>query len=1097
MMIFPDGGLDQSILVTVLVGVFVLLALTEFFGWVWAGLVVPGYLASVFAIQPPAGVAICFEAVVTFIVSRAASDTMSRLGGWSPFFGRERFFLIVLVSVIVRQASELWIIDSVLRILDQRMNGSLGASHDVASIGLVLVPLLANMAWKLSLRRAAFQIGVSVGVTWVIVANVLLPFTNLSYSSLELTYENVALDFLASPKAYIILLTTAFLAARFNLTYGWDYNGILVPSLIALTWFQPWLFVATVAEALVLYFASRAALAFPLLKRRNLEGPRKLALVLSVGFALKLALGWVLVVWWPEIRVTNLFGFGYVLTSLIAVKMINLKKTGRVLLPSIAVSLFGYVTASAIGFGLEQVAPRPHAPVLRETDSASSRRLWRAPLGVMALASVRAQGSRGLRDADVDRRLLSSYASLWRGLVAWMQTRSSSHPPPGNHLVARADELGLRLVSVPESARPAWALVDAQEQLAAQLGWDTALLFPGAPGPVLIVPSAANQEPVGEAAAVLCESLQCRAILVSGSDGGPRSPFHVARRALESQELVELRGDATVSSGHPRLHIRDALPSSVRLPMLWPGRAQLTWDPPPGQGGHWADAAPEVVLRVHPDDLWQRLATSSPEVRMQARTSVVTWLDAWYVRSDSEPGPPSPPSQTELLVLERLVFERLVANQRDPGIPRGRLRWVAQVARSLDHEIVGLPDGASRSGGSPEGTSFGAWAIAGIRGRGWLAAVIAERPAELLAIEVPWPRVETGVGRVAAHVWGAAGASALVFDAEWSADSKGKVAGVGYIDVVGNGNVATAFQAVHQALARSMGSEAAIVQLRGFAATRSLRDDLIISLGTPLLDPARAPAGIARILDKAGPIGRLGGSQRWVDGAAEVVELAGAGNPQLLFSRATGGPGVAIVWLSEPIRMGARRVGDRADTLQRAERLGLRFIDQPVAAALHDGIVQSTPVQATPDRLRLALKSAADYAATLDLAALAQAAAVRGVTASLGWDQDARAGYVLLEIRDRASVVRAAAVAGCAAFGNAADVGAASLVPRRSDFDGFRSPRRAEREACGVSATGGNATERNDAIGDGSAARIDQNLCGEVLVDTRCQSVMVIRGTKR
>ena len=71
------------------------------------------------------------------------------------------------------------------------------------------------------------------------------------------------------------------------------------------------------------------------------------------------------------------------------------------------------------------------------------------------------------------------------------------------------------------------------------------------------------------------------------------------------------------------------------------------------------------------------------------------------------------------------------------------------------------------------------------------------------------------------------------------------------------------------------------------------------------------------------------------------------------------------------------------------------------------------------------------------------------------------------------------------------------LVPRRSDFDGFRSPRRAEREACGVSATGGNATERNDATGDGSAARIDQNHCGEVLMDTRCQSVMVVRGTKR
>ncbi len=58
------------------------------------------------------------------------------------------------------------------------------------------------------------------------------------------------------------------------------------------------------------------------------------------------------------------------------------------------------------------------------------------------------------------------------------------------------------------------------------------------------------------------------------------------------------------------------------------------------------------------------------------------------------------------------------------------------------------------------------------------------------------------------------------------------------------------------------------------------------------------------------------------------------------------------------------------------------------------------------------------------------------------------------------------------------------LVPHHSGFGRFRSPRRAEREACGVSATGGNATEHNEAIGDGSAARTDQNHCGEVLTQS-------------
>src|SRR5207237_10791545 len=111
-------------------------------------------------------------------------------------------------------ACGVWLIDAALAVVGHWGGTSLAGDHDVSSIGLVLVPLLANMAWKLSLRRATVQIGVTVLITWFVVVHVLLRFTNLSYSSLELTYENVALDFLGSPKAYIILLTTAFLAAR-------------------------------------------------------------------------------------------------------------------------------------------------------------------------------------------------------------------------------------------------------------------------------------------------------------------------------------------------------------------------------------------------------------------------------------------------------------------------------------------------------------------------------------------------------------------------------------------------------------------------------------------------------------------------------------------------------------------------------------------------------------------------------------------------------------------------------------------------------------------------------------------------------------------
>ena len=229
MPLFPEGGLDQSILVAVLVGVFVLLAFTEIFGCCVgrsrrAGLPRVG-------VRDPARRRrrdlLRGDADVCAQPDRERLDVAVG-AGLSPFFGRERFFLIVLVSAIVRPGVRA-VGDR--RSAPARLIASAGSSLAVRAAtsrrsGLVLsVPLLANMAWKLSLRRAAFQIGVSVLITWAIVVFVFLRFTNLSYSNLELTYENVALDFLGSPKAYIILLTTAFLAARFNLTYGWDYNG--------------------------------------------------------------------------------------------------------------------------------------------------------------------------------------------------------------------------------------------------------------------------------------------------------------------------------------------------------------------------------------------------------------------------------------------------------------------------------------------------------------------------------------------------------------------------------------------------------------------------------------------------------------------------------------------------------------------------------------------------------------------------------------------------------------------------------------------------------------------------------------------------------
>src|SRR5207253_5895855 len=92
--LFPPYSLDTSILAAVLVGVLVLAALTETLGWVFVGLVVPGYLASVFVVHPETGLTVVVEALVTYGFAVLLSSVCRRTGVWSEFFGRDRFFAV-------------------------------------------------------------------------------------------------------------------------------------------------------------------------------------------------------------------------------------------------------------------------------------------------------------------------------------------------------------------------------------------------------------------------------------------------------------------------------------------------------------------------------------------------------------------------------------------------------------------------------------------------------------------------------------------------------------------------------------------------------------------------------------------------------------------------------------------------------------------------------------------------------------------------------------------------------------------------------------------------------------------------------------------
>src|SRR5262249_6380614 len=195
--------------------------------------------------------------------------------------------------------------------------------------------------------------------TYALLTFVLLPYTNLSFARLEITYENVALDFLASPKAYILLLIGAFIASRWNLIYGWDYAGILVPALLSLAWLSPARPATTMIVTFALVVLVRGLMLVPGFRTMNLEGPRKVALVFTVSFLLKWGLGWVVGPTISDLRITDLFGFGYLLSSLLAVKVLQKEAVARITVPTIAVSVITLVIGSAVGFGLDKLAPAP------------------------------------------------------------------------------------------------------------------------------------------------------------------------------------------------------------------------------------------------------------------------------------------------------------------------------------------------------------------------------------------------------------------------------------------------------------------------------------------------------------------------------------------------------------------------------------------------------------------------------------------------------------------------------------------------------------------------------------------------------------------
>ena len=371
--LLPGAYIDNSLLTSVLIGVRVLWWLAERFGWPATGLVVPGYLGAVLAVRPEAALVVAGEAVITYLVAHFLGRMLSGAPTFERVFGRDRFFLIILVSIFVRMIAEGDLVREAL------LGADVELSEAWHSLGLVLVPLTANTLWKPGLLKGTPLVLIPVLAVYGFLVFILIPLTNFNLSEFELTYEDLSWAFVDAPREYVLVLIGAFIASHTTARYGWDFGGIIVCGLLAISWLDPVKLGATLAEILLIVLAMRALVVRWPLRTANMSGLRPIVLAFVLSWLLKYLLAWVSQGLWPGFRIGELFGFGYLLPAIVATRCWRAGSVARVLMPALGISFVTALLGLGLGQGLVelrsgvmQAASADTEPV---TDISSKRRV--------------------------------------------------------------------------------------------------------------------------------------------------------------------------------------------------------------------------------------------------------------------------------------------------------------------------------------------------------------------------------------------------------------------------------------------------------------------------------------------------------------------------------------------------------------------------------------------------------------------------------------------------------------------------------------------------------------------------------------------------
>lgn len=351
-MFLPQGGLAISVASTVWVGAIVVCVLNLRLGWSLAGLVIPGFLAPLIIMKPVVAIIDVVQGILAYMLVKFLTDYGTRLKKWDSFFGRERFFALIISSVLVRLIFDGLIFKGLAHVLQNKYNYQFNYQDNLNSYGLIIVALIANQFWKEGIARQIIPFVITTMLTCLVVRYGLMEFTNFRLSQIDALYANVDEIFASTPKVYIIILITTLIATRMSLGYGWDYGGILIAGLIALQWYSPMRIMMTMCEALVIYGICSVLLKTRFFEQRNIVHARKVLLFFNIAFLYRILLGDFVMSFLPEQRVIEYYGFGYLLSTLIALKMHENNSAIRVGAMVLYTSLVGFIAGSVIAFCL-------------------------------------------------------------------------------------------------------------------------------------------------------------------------------------------------------------------------------------------------------------------------------------------------------------------------------------------------------------------------------------------------------------------------------------------------------------------------------------------------------------------------------------------------------------------------------------------------------------------------------------------------------------------------------------------------------------------------------------------------------------------------